>query len=154
MNNGLFTSKKYTWNTPPDVVADLKTVFPFDLDVCANAPNVCVNYYSEGGLEKEWHGLCWMNPPYGREIGKWMTKAANSQTTVICLVPARTDTRWWHTAVTTASLVVFVKNRFYFVDALGKGGAAPFPSAFITYGDLTAAQVEKLASYGWAIPQT
>jgi len=150
MNTDLmFSSATGKWDTPTELIADLSTVFPWDLDVCASRSNVCANYYSEqdNGLAQPWRGLCWMNPPYGRGIGAWMNKAAinRSQATTVCLVPARTDTRWWHDNVKYARLVVLIKGRLKFG---GAKNSAPFPSAFVVFGDITAAQRDKLASYG------
>ena len=74
-----------------------------------------------------------MNPPYGREIGTWMGKAYNSArkngATVVCLVPARTDTKWWHTYGVRGE-ITYLKGRLKFGD--GKN-AAPFPSAVIVF---------------------
>jgi len=71
-----------------------------------------------------------MNPPYGREIYAWMKKAdesASAGATVVCLVPARTDTSWWHTFATPHE-IRFVRGRLKFGDAKN---SAPFPSAVI-----------------------
>ena len=98
-----FSSRRNNWETPRDLFDKLNEEFNFELDVCATPENAkCKKYYSpeEDGLKEEWKGLCWMNPPYGREIGKWMKKAYESAVagaTVVCLVPARTDTAWWLT---------------------------------------------------------
>jgi len=87
--------------TPQGLFDILNEEFHFELDVCATSENAkCKKYYSpaEDCLKQEWKGICWMNPPYGREIGKWMKKAYESAlagATVVCLVPARTDTAWW-----------------------------------------------------------
>ena len=73
-----------------------------------------------------------MNPPYGREIGKWMRKAYESSlygATVVCLVPARTDTAWWHDYAMKGE-VEFVRGRLKFG---GSKASAPFPSAIVTF---------------------
>lgn len=124
MNNDLmFSSETDKWDTPADLVADLATVFDWHLDVCASRPNVCGRFFSEAdnGLVRQWWGLCWMNPPYGRTIGNWVRKAvAESQediwpgTAVVCLLPARTDTRWWQDNVPYATQVVFIRGRLKF----------------------------------------
>lgn len=78
MNRGLFTSQTDEWETPKDFFDAINKEFHFDLDVCATTVNAkCEEYYTkkEDGLSQKWHGNCWMNPPYGREIGKWMKKA-------------------------------------------------------------------------------
>jgi len=154
INNGLYTSNTDKWNTPQDLVADLTKVFDWNLDVCSSSNNVCDNYFDEAvnGLRQEWRGLCWMNPVYGREIGKWMFKARTSGalpgTTVVCLVPARTDTKWWHSNIEYASQVVFIKGRLKFGDSKN---SAPFPSTFVVFGRLNEVQRNKLSSYGWNI---
>ncbi|UYN89921.1 MAG: hypothetical protein KIT08_01460 [Anaerolineales bacterium] len=147
------SSLRSDWETPSSLVADLAPYFPWDLDVCATRPNVCANYYSADALEMEWSGLCWMNPPYGRQIGKWVAKAANSKATTVCLVPARTDTRWWQENINAASLVVFIKGRLYFAIPGKETGPAPFPCAFVVFGELNQAQINKLSLYGWAVKQ-
>jgi len=155
------SSNRSDYETPPDLVADLKTVFPFALDVCASRPNVCDRFYcpKDDGLEKDWHGLAWMNPPYGRHqrIDLWTrkakTEARKAGCTVVALLPARTGTRWWHRSVPWATLCVFVEGRLRF--HLPGGEPAPysagFPSALVAWGDLTQPQADKLKSYGWAV---
>ena len=102
MNKGLFTSQTDNWETPQVFFEKLNDEFHFDLDVCASLANAkCKKFYTkeQDGLNQEWTGVCWMNPPYGREIGKWIKKAYESSingATVVCLIPARTDTAWWH----------------------------------------------------------
>ena len=98
----MFSSQTDLWATPPEFFAELDAEFGFDLDVCASPENAkCEKYYTpaDDGLVQPWRGRCWMNPPYGREIGKWVRKAYESHlegAMVVCLLPARTDTRWWH----------------------------------------------------------
>ena len=109
------------------------------MDVCATSENAkCKKYYGpeEDGLKQEWKGVCWMNPPYGREIWKWMKKANESAlagTTVVCLVPARTDTAWWFDYCAKGELR-FIKGRLKFG---GSKNAAPFPSANIVFSPPT-----------------
>lgn len=154
----MFSSATEKWDTPPELIADLKTVFNFDLDVCASRPNVCEIYYDESicGLRNSWFDSCWMNPPYGRDIRNWIGKAAVESGSlgdakhVICLVPARTDTRWWQDYIEFASHVVFIKGRLKFG---GAKNSAPFPSAFIVFGEINQEQKDKLFSYGWGISQ-
>lgn len=102
MNKGMLSSKTDVWATPQKLFDEINAVFKFKTDVCASAENAkCKKFYSieEDGLKKKWKGSCWMNPPYGREISKWVKKAYESakenRATVVCLLPARTDTRWW-----------------------------------------------------------
>jgi phage N-6-adenine-methyltransferase len=130
-----FSSASDDWATPPHVFRELDAEFGFDLDVCASATNArCVRYFTrdDDGLAQEWRGVCWMNPPYGETIGQWMEKAyyaAQAGATVVCLVPARTDTGWWHDWATRGE-IRFIRGRLKFGDATV---GAPFPSAVVVY---------------------
>jgi phage N-6-adenine-methyltransferase len=136
MNKALFSSVTDLWATPQDFYARLEAVFKFQTDVCALPTNAkCEHYYSPevNGLEQDWSGVCWMNPPYGREIGAWVEKAHKSAkqngATVVCLLPARTDTRWWHDYCAKGE-VFFIRGRLKFGDAKD---SAPFPSAIVVF---------------------
>jgi phage N-6-adenine-methyltransferase len=142
------------WATPQDFFDKLNDEFAFTLDVCASPENAkCDRYFTEDddGLMQKWDGVCWMNPPYGKEIPKWMEKAYKASqegATVVCLVPARTDTRWWH-AYAEKGEKRFVKGRLKFLDCSGStlrnetasvrdgrhapNTGAPFPSAVIVF---------------------
>ncbi|HET8689681.1 MAG TPA: DNA N-6-adenine-methyltransferase [Methanosarcina sp.] len=123
------------WSTPQDFFDKLNAEFGFDLDVCATPDNAkCACYFTEAenGLAQEWSGMVWMNPPYGREIGKWMRKAyesAQAGATVVCLVPARTDTAWWHDYAIRGE-IRFIRGRLKFG---GSKNSAPFPSAVVVF---------------------
>jgi phage N-6-adenine-methyltransferase len=115
----------------------LNAAYHFTLDVCAVPSNAkCAAYFTpeQDGLKQAWTGTCWMNPPYGRAIGKWMAKACASfidGATVVCLVSARTDTAWWHDYAIKGR-VEFLRGRLKF------GGCktnAPFPSAVVHFDD-------------------
>jgi len=161
MNSIHTSSARSDWETPPDLIADLKTVFAFDLDVCASRSNICDTFYSieDNGLSKPWAGLAWLNPPCGRHnhIDKWLKKAVqesrDGNTVIIALIPARTSTRWWHSTVPFASLCVFIKGRLRFHLPGGKPGlhSAGFPSALVAWGELNPVQIAKLKSYGWSV---
>ena len=135
LNGGLFSSNSIYWETPQDFFDRLDAEFHFTLDVCATPENAkCERYYTErdNGLMQPWQGACWMNPPYGREIGRWVRKAyfaAQAGATVVCLVPARTDTAWWHDYVMRANEIRFVRGRLRF----GGSNNAPFPSAVVVF---------------------
>lgn len=135
INQGLMTSNTDLWSTPRDFFDDYNAIYHFDVDVCATAENaLCAKFYSpeDNGLSKEWHGVCWMNPPYGREIGKWMKKAYESSlhgATVVCLVPARTDTAWWHDYAMKGN-IEFIRGRLKFGSSKN---SAPFPSAVVVF---------------------
>ena len=130
-----FSSKTDDWATPQEFYDKLNEEFDFQKDVCASHENAkCFLYYTivDDGLSRDWSPhRCFMNPPYGREIGKWMKKASESNTLVVCLVPARTDTRWWHEYVIGGGAEVrFVKGRLKFGNATN---SAPFPSAVVIF---------------------
>lgn len=139
MNSGLLSSKTDDWETPLGFFSEMAERYgPFDLDVCASRSNAkCGRFYTKdmNGLERDWlkdGPVCWMNPPYGRTIGEWMAKAWHESArgcTVVCLVPSRTDTRWWHQYAMRGE-VTFIRGRLKF------GGAAvgaPFPSAVVVF---------------------
>jgi len=117
--------------TPWPVFREYDAEFHFTLDVCATAANTkCPRYFSpeQNGLVQDWGDeICWMNPPYGRTIGLWMAKAYRSSlagATVVCLVPARTGTRWWHAWVLGKAEVRLRKGRIRFVGAKDHAGFA------------------------------
>jgi phage N-6-adenine-methyltransferase len=130
-----FSSETDLWATPQAFFDRLHAEFGFQTDVCALASNAkCDRYFTpeDDGLAQDWTGVCWMNPPYGRAIGLWMRKALEASragATVVCLVPARTDTRWWHDCAIHGE-VRFIKGRLKFGDAKAN---APFPSAVVIF---------------------
>jgi phage N-6-adenine-methyltransferase len=136
MNTDLmFSSKTELWATPQAFFEKYNNTHNFETDVCASPENTkCLKFYTkeQDGLTQEWTGSCWMNPPYGREIIKWMRKAYESSlkgAKVVCLVPARTDTKWWHEYATKGS-IEFIRGRLKFG---GHKNSAPFPSAVVTF---------------------
>jgi phage N-6-adenine-methyltransferase len=131
-----FSSQTDLWSTPQNFFDVLDKEFHFTLDVCATQENTkCWDYFTEkeDGLQQNWsNDICWMNPPYGREIGKWIQKAYKSSlegATVVCLIPARTDTAWWHDYVTKGE-IRFIRGRLKFGSATN---SAPFPSALVIF---------------------
>jgi site-specific DNA-methyltransferase (adenine-specific) len=133
----MFSSATDQWATPPLFFERWDGVFRFTLDVCADASNAkCARYFTreQDGLHQAWAPeICWMNPPYGREIGRWVRKAyeeSHKGATVVCLLPARTDTAWWHDYVMKHASITFIRGRLKFGDA--KSGA-PFPSVIATF---------------------
>ncbi|WP_027717409.1 DNA N-6-adenine-methyltransferase [Desulfovirgula thermocuniculi] len=136
-NRVLFSSATSEWETPQELFARLHAEFGFTLDVCARPWNAkCTRYFSpeQNGLIQEWAPeTCWMNPPYGREISRWVRKAweeAQKGATVVCLLPSRTDTAWWHEYVMRAAEIRFIRGRLHFEGA--KNGA-PFPSCVVVF---------------------
>ena len=129
----MFSSKTDMWSTPQDFFDILNAEFGFTCDVCATKENAkCEHYFTQeqDGLKQEWTGVCWCNPPYGRLIGKWVQKAAESKCTVVMLLPARTDTRWFHDWIYERAEVRFLRGRFKFG---GCQNAAPFPSMVVIF---------------------
>ena len=130
------TSDSCEWRTPSDLFAELDAEFDFTTDAASTHENaLCGHHYTEAedGLAQEWRGSVWCNPPYGRGIGKWVEKAATSNEggVTVLLIPARTDTSWWHDwVVGHATEVRFVRGRLKFSDG---EKAAPFPSAIVVY---------------------
>ena len=136
ITSGLMSSNSDRWETPQKLFDELNQKYNFEIDVCALPENAkCENYFSPevDGLKQDWTGVCWMNPPYGREIGKWMKKALESSrngATVVCLVPARTDTAWWHDYAMKGE-IEFIRGRLKFGNSKN---SAPFPSAIVVFG--------------------
>ncbi len=141
--SGMMTSKTNEWYTPDKIFNDLDNEFNFDLDPCAtNESAKCLLYYTQedDGLSKSWVGHnVFMNPPYGREIKDWIKKAyeesLKENTTVVALIPARTDTRYWHDYIFgKATQIRFVKGRIGFVNEEGiETSGCTFPSAIIVW---------------------
>tara|TARA_B100000886_G_scaffold175017_1_gene119855 strand:- start:10435 stop:10908 length:474 start_codon:yes stop_codon:yes gene_type:complete len=135
----LFSSKTGNWATPQDFFNKLNWRFgPFTLDPCADSGNTkCTKYFTESdnGLSESWEGFTsFVNPPYGRGIDKWIRKAfeesRKNNTKVVMLIPARTDTKYWHQYVMKADEVYFIKGRLKFGDS---ENSAPFPSAVVVF---------------------
>ena len=130
-----FSSKTDMWATPQKFFDKYNEEYHFTLDPCATTANAkCPLYFTEvdDGLKQNWEGSVWMNPPYGREIIKWMKKAYESSlqgATVVCLVPSRTDTKWWHEYAMKGE-IEFIRGRLKFGDAKN---SAPFPSAVVVF---------------------
>ena len=107
-----------------------------DLDVAADAKNAkCEHYIDEDmdGLKQPWSGVAFCNPPYGRDVDKWVAKAVretlNGVTTVM-LLPARTDVQWFHKYIYNRFETRFIRGRLKFV---GAGSSAPFPSMIVVF---------------------
>jgi phage N-6-adenine-methyltransferase len=126
------------------VFDELDAEFHFETDVCALASNAkCRRFFTpaDDGLTQPWTGVCWMNPPYGRTIGQWIEKAYRSAldgATVVCLVPARTDTAWWHDFAAKSADIRYLRGRLRFGDA---ENGAPFPSAIVVFSPETISEL-------------
>lgn len=135
------SSKKQDWETPLDFFNALDLEFNFELDVCASAENaLCADYFTEQDdcLVQDWGArFCFMNPPYGRDLKNFIAKAYEESAkgaTVVCLIPARTDTSYWHDYIFKyAADIRFIRGRLKFGNCKT---AAPFPSAVVIFGDV------------------
>ena len=139
----LLTSNNDEWETPPEIFSELDKEFNFTLDPCCFPETAkCEKYYTpiENGLLQDWTGQrVFMNPPYGRQIGLWIKKAYEESvrgTLVVCLIPARTDTAYWHDYVMKAKEIRYIRGRLKFHLGGKKINSAPFPSAIIVFGGL------------------
>ena len=118
------------WATPPELFAALDREFHFTTDVAAIPDNAkCDHFFTpaEDGLAQQWEGVCWMNPPYGLALRQWVQKAHSSAqggATVVCLLPARTDTQWWHDYVLPYAEIRYIRGRMKFA-------AQRFPRRFL-----------------------
>ena len=119
----LYSSRSDLWATPQDFFDRLNDEFHFDLDACAIPSNAkCERFYSpeQDGLLQPWTGNVWCNPPYGRDIAKWIAKAQNeiqqNANVIVLLIHARADTRWFHEYLYNRPNVElrFVKGRIKF----------------------------------------
>ena len=144
----MFSSKSSEWETPQDFFDKLNKEFKFTLDPCCTHENKkCEKYYTmeEDGLSKSWKDeIVFVNPPYA-DIGRWVKKAyeesANNNAAVVMLIPARTDTKYWHDYIMEmATAVYFIKGRLKFynkviADYTGKNdlSPAPFPSVVVVF---------------------
>ena len=124
-----------TWETPQDLFDNLNAEFNFTLDpCCTKETSKCDKFFTpDDGLLQDWSkDIVFMNPPYGRKIGYWMKKAfleSRKGATVVCLIPSRTDTAWWHDYAMKGE-IRFIRGRLKFS---GAKCSAPFPSAVIIF---------------------
>ena len=137
----LFSSKRQDWGTPWPFFNKINDEFDFALDAAASMENhKCDLFLTEDSLSLPWDdlsggGAVWLNPPYGREIGRWIEKAYWESTKgciVVCLTFARTDTKWWHDWAMRAAEIRLVQGRIKFQDALN---SAPAPSCLLVFDE-------------------
>lgn len=153
----LHSSQKTNWETPPNVFEQLNSMFgPFDLDAAADESNSKVpnNFISEkeNALSCDWgtRGTnIWINPPYGRGINKWIEKAASEskkypELYITMLIPARTDTKWWHDIVMKhAATIHFVKGRIAFLKDGEQGEYCPMGLAIVRFDEILSSGQEQ-----------
>lgn len=138
INSSLFSSCSDDWSTPDDFFAVLDAEFHFNLDPCASKVNAkCSKFFTkdDDGLSQDWKGYSvFCNPPYGRELPKWVKKcfveSRDSSTLVVMLIPARTDTSYFHDYIYhVAREIRFLRGRLHFNGL----SAAPFPSMVVVF---------------------
>lgn len=138
MNAGMFSSETCEWETPQSLFDQINSEFHFTLDVCATPKNAkCDRFFTraEDGLKQFWgHDTVWCNPPYGREVGKWVQQAFDTHwvnsNTIVMLLPARTDTKWFHRYIYGKAEIRFLRGRIKFS---GSKNSAPFPSMIVIF---------------------
>lgn len=137
INKGLFTSNSEEWATPQTFFDELNKEFGFTLDACATPQNAkCARYFTKeiDGLSQSWSGeKVFCNPPYGRDISKWVAKAYSETLSggvkiVVMLMPTRTDTAYFHDYIYQKHEVRFIRGRLHFNESKN---AAPFPSMVV-----------------------
>lgn len=144
INKGLFQSQKQDWCTPQDFFDEINEEFDFELDAASNGDNAkCERYYTPetDGLSSPWTvspgKAVFCNPPYGMELPKWVRKAfeeSRNGTRIVLLIPARTDTSYFHDYIYGKAQIRFIRGRMKFEDCNGKScGTAPFPSMLAIY---------------------
>ena len=128
------------WETPQETFDKLDTEFHFTLDPCATSNNAkCDKFFTikDDGLSKSWSGeRVFMNPPYGRDLPNWIAKAFFESIyaeIIVALLPARTDTKWFHDFVYHKTEIRLLRGRQKFVRPDGKTGTAPFPSMIVIW---------------------
>jgi phage N-6-adenine-methyltransferase len=135
----MFSSQTDLWATPQEFYDKLNAEFQFTLDPCAISQNAkCEKYYTrkEDGLKQNWQGeTVFCNPPYGRVIKDWVKKcyeeSRKENTTVVMLIPARTDTSYFHDYIyNKAKEIRFIRGRLKFGNAKN---SAPFPSMVVVF---------------------
>lgn len=158
MNKALFSSNSQEWCTPQWLFDSLDEEFHFALDAAANDSNKkCPLYYTVemDGLQQDWSsagGAVFCNPPYGRELKKWVQKGyeeAQKGVKVVMLIPARTDTSYFHEYIYGKAEIRFLKGRLKFTDNAGKEySSAPFPSMVVIFGGTNEKQQRK-RTFNW-----
>ena len=137
LNDGLFTSNSNEWETPKDLFDMLDAEFHFTLDICSTDENAkCRKHYTkeQDGLKQDWTGeTVWCNPPYGKGMDAWCRKCLEHSIgggTAVMLVPARTDTKWFHEYIYGKAEIRFIRGRLKYGNAKWN---APFPSMIVIY---------------------
>lgn len=140
----MFSSKKEDWETPQLFFNELNKKYKFNWDLASSDANAkCVNHFTVGddSLSQDWSALegnLWLNPPYGRDLKRWVKKAHESSLNrsglLVMLIPSRTDTSYWHDYIFDKAEIKFIRGRLKFENGGVASQPAPFPSALIVYG--------------------
>ena len=137
----MLSSKDMDWETPQDFFDELNKEFHFTLDPCATKTTAkCEKYFTkeDNGLRQDWGGYTvFCNPPYGTETKHWVKKCSDeskkSNITVVMLMPARTDTIYFHNYIYNKAEIRFIKGRLKFRGKQKGSGSAPFPSMVVIF---------------------
>lgn len=146
INKGLFTNNSNEWETPKELFQKYDDIYHFTIDLASTKDNTkCERYYTkeDNSLLKDWSGETgWLNPPYGKEISLFVKKAYdtimnNKNTTIVMLIPARTDTSYWHDYIFNNKYVKieFLRGRVKFLCNGIRKQSAPFPSAIVIFSN-------------------
>lgn len=137
LNSGMFSSTTNEWATPKAFFQRLNAEFHFTLDPCATPDNAkCSKYYTQAdnGLEQDWSNeRVFCNPPYGRDISAWVKKChdeSEKAEVIVMLIPARTDTSYFHDYIYHKAEIRFVRGRLHFNESTQ---GAPFPSMVVIF---------------------
>lgn len=153
----LMSSDEMDWQTPDEVLELVRLVDAIGLDPCTTRENPTAAWQwicpPDDGLETPWldKGLVYVNPPYGRKLPRWVGKCAaeaGDGAEIIALIPARTDTSYWHRWVTRANAICFWAGRLRFK---GAPASAPFPSALVYWGDRPLRFMCAFGDHGWVV---
>ena len=153
ITSGMMSSNKQDWETPPEFMQALKQ--SFDLDVCAYKDTAKAPIFfteQDNAFKQQWVGKCWMNPPYGKAIPKWLERAYKESqqaycTSVTCLIPARTDTAWFHDFAVKGTIVL-LRGRISFLQNGLAVGSPAFPSMLVIYDKQ---QLPKILTWAWKV---
>ena len=154
VNAGLFTSDSSEWETPRKLFNELNRYFDFTIDVASTDDNALTHRHytkANSAFDHKWKDeRCFMNPPYGRDIKQWVQKAAeeakHNGALVVCLLPSRTDTHWFHDYAINGNLI-FLKGRLKFEFNGQPMGSAPFPSMICLFHDLVGDHMERVRTF-------
>lgn len=136
----MFSSKNQSWETPKEIFEELNKDFSFTLDPCCTDKTAkCTKYYTEkeDGLKQDWSkDIVFVNPPYGKDISKWILKCYEESlrgATIVLLIPSRTDTKYQHNIIFEYSKVIcFIQGRLKFGNSKN---SAPFPSQLVIFSN-------------------